>query len=83
MKKVVRVCMGSACHVKGAPEIAHAMMKAIEERDLAGEIELMGRFCGDECARGVVVEGPFRSWYEVKLEDLPEILDALMEEDYR
>lgn len=81
MKKVVRVCMGSACHVKGAPQIARGMMKLIEERHLEDDIELMGRFCNDECAEGVVVEGPHRSWYQVREDQLPEILDALLEEE--
>ena len=80
MKTILRVCMGSACHVKGAPEVARALALALEEAGLDNKIELMGRFCKDECQKGVVVEGPYQSWYEVSIDDVPAILSAIQKE---
>lgn len=79
MKRVVRVCMGSACHVKGAPGVANALQKALEEHKADTDIELMGRFCQDECQKGVVVEGPDKEWFHVRVEDVPNIVSELLE----
>ncbi len=79
MRRIVRVCMGSACHVKGAPSIANALQKELEEHKADTEIELMGRFCQDECQKGVVVEGPDKKWFHVQVADVPKIVSELLE----
>ncbi len=53
---VVKVCIGSSCHIKGAPEIVELMEKYIEAHDLKDEIELTGCFCAGKCNRtGVTI----------------------------
>lgn len=52
----VQICVGSSCHLKGAPEIVELMKKSIEENHLEEEIVLSGSFCMGKCNRiGVTV----------------------------
>ena len=40
----VEVCVGSSCHIKGAPEIVELMQKYIADAKLEDEIVLSGSF---------------------------------------
>lgn len=52
----VEVCVGSSCHLKGAPDIVEMMQKIISENRLDDEIILSGSFCTGKCNRiGVTV----------------------------
>ena len=52
----IEVCVGSSCHLKGAPEIVELLRKAITENRLEDEIVLSGSFCTGRCNRiGVTV----------------------------
>lgn len=52
----VEVCVGSSCHLKGAPEIVELLQSKIEETKLDSEIVLTGSFCTGKCNRdGVTV----------------------------
>lgn len=52
----VEVCVGSSCHIKGAPKIVELMQKYIADAKLEDEIVLSGSFCSGRCNRtGVTV----------------------------
>ena len=52
----VLICVGSSCHLKGAPELVELFQKAIEENHLEGLVTLSGRFCTGQGNRvGVTV----------------------------
>ncbi len=52
----VEVCVGSSCHLKGAPEIVELMQSEIEKGHLDEEIVLSGSFCTGKCNRvGVTI----------------------------
>ena len=54
---VIQICVGSSCHLKGSPEIAELLTKAVEENHLEDEITLAGSFCIGKCNRiGVTVQ---------------------------
>lgn len=54
---IVRVCVGSSCHLKGSAEIVELLQKAVESRGLENEITLTGSFCLGTCNRiGVTVQ---------------------------
>lgn len=54
---IIQICVGSSCHIKGAPEIVELLQKAIEEYHLEDEITLAGSFCIGKCNRiGVTVQ---------------------------
>lgn len=52
----VEVCVGSSCHLKGAPEIVELLQKNIADGHLEDDIVLSGSFCTGKCNRiGVTV----------------------------
>ena len=52
----VEVCVGSSCHLKGAPEIVELLQKNIVENHLEDDIVLAGSFCAGKCNRvGVTI----------------------------
>ncbi len=53
---IIQICVGSSCHLKGAPEIVALLQKYIERENLSDEIVLTGSFCTGKCNRtGVTV----------------------------
>ena len=54
---IIQVCVGSACNLKGSPEIVELLQKAVEENHLKDEITLAGSFCIGKCNRvGVTIQ---------------------------
>ena len=54
---LIRICVGSSCHLKGSPEIVELLTKAVEEHQLENEVTLTGSFCIGKCNRiGVTVQ---------------------------
>ena len=54
---IIQICVGSSCHLKGAPEIVELLKNAIEEYHLENEVTLTGSFCIGKCNRiGVTVQ---------------------------
>lgn len=53
---VVKVCVGSSCFLKGAPEIVEMLEKKVGENHLEDEVALVGSFCAGKCNRvGVTI----------------------------
>jgi len=50
--RVITVCVGSACHLKGSHEIINYFKEAIQQAGLEAEVELKGAFCMDQCTDG-------------------------------
>lgn len=54
---IIQICVGSSCHLKGAPEIVELLQKAVSEHGLEDEVTLAGSFCIGKCNRiGVTVQ---------------------------
>ena len=54
---LVRVCVGSSCHLKGSQEIVELLQKSISEYHLEDTVTLAGSFCIGRCNRvGVTVQ---------------------------
>ena len=54
---IIQVCVGSSCHLKGAPEIVELLQKSVAEHRLEQEITLAGSFCIGKCNRlGVTLQ---------------------------
>ena len=54
---VIRICVGSSCHLKGSQEIIELLQNAVEEYNLKEEVTLAGSFCIGKCTRtGVTVQ---------------------------
>jgi NADH:ubiquinone oxidoreductase subunit E len=54
--KAIKVCIGSACHIKGSYEVIEIFQELIKEYKLEKQIELCGSFCLGECKNTVSVK---------------------------
>ncbi|ODN29773.1 (2Fe-2S) ferredoxin domain-containing protein [Fervidobacterium thailandense] len=52
-KLIVRVCMGSSCHLKGSYDVVKKLRELFEGRD---DVELLGSLCMNNCSKGINVE---------------------------
>ena len=53
---LIQICVGSACHLKGTPEIVEMITSAVEQHKLQDEVALSGCFCTGKCNReGVTI----------------------------
>ena len=52
----INVCIGSACHLKGAQAVIRGFQKLIEEKNLGEKIELKAAFCLGNCTGAVSVK---------------------------
>jgi NADH:ubiquinone oxidoreductase subunit E len=67
----IHVCIGSACHLKGAYNVIHGLQKIVDERNLADQIVIKAEFCLGECTKAVSVkvnDSPILSVDENKVE---------------
>ena len=54
---IIRICVGSSCHLKGSPELVELLQNAVKEYNLENEVTLAGSFCIGKCNRdGVTVQ---------------------------
>lgn len=56
----LKICVGSACHLKNSREVIEEFKRLINEHDLSDKIELKGSFCMGRCSEpgvGVEIEG--------------------------
>ena len=52
----VEICVGSSCHLKGAPEIVALLEESVAKNHLENDVVLSGSFCTGKCNRvGVTV----------------------------
>jgi len=52
----ITVCVGSACHLKGAYNIIDIFQKLIETNEVSDSVALKGSFCLGKCSKGVSVK---------------------------
>jgi NADH:ubiquinone oxidoreductase subunit E len=52
----IRVCIGSACHLKGAYNVIHGLQRIVEERNLGEQVTIKAEFCLGECTKAVSVK---------------------------
>ena len=54
---IIKVCVGSSCHLKGSETIVELLQSAIAEHHIEDEVVLTGSFCIGKCNRvGVTVQ---------------------------
>ena len=52
---IVRVCVGSSCHLKGSRYVVERLQQLIAENNLGDKVDLGGTFCVGRCQDGVCV----------------------------
>ena len=51
----ITICIGSSCHLKGSKQIIEKMQALVAENNLKDKVDLAGKFCMGNCAKGVCV----------------------------
>lgn len=54
--KVIYICIGSACHLKGTHEVIEIFRNMIEIYHLENQLELKAAFCIGHCTEAVAVQ---------------------------
>ncbi|HKL47786.1 MAG TPA: (2Fe-2S) ferredoxin domain-containing protein [Candidatus Izemoplasmatales bacterium] len=52
---VVKVCIGSSCHLKGSREVVESFQALLEAHHLEEKVKFVGQFCMGQCQKGVNV----------------------------
>ncbi|PHV72250.1 hypothetical protein CS063_01885 [Sporanaerobium hydrogeniformans] len=52
----LKVCIGSACHIKGSYNVINVFQQMIEEYELFEKVKLQAVFCLGKCAEAVAVK---------------------------
>ncbi|WP_319370419.1 (2Fe-2S) ferredoxin domain-containing protein [uncultured Ilyobacter sp.] len=52
---VLKVCVGSACHIKGSEQVIQILQKCIKEFHMEDKIVLKASFCLGKCTEAVSV----------------------------
>ncbi len=52
----IRVCVGSACHLKGSYDVINKFQSLIDTLNNGSQIQIMGSFCLGHCSNGVSVK---------------------------
>ena len=83
----VKVCIGSACHLKGSYDVIHEFQRVISEYNLEDNITLKGSFCLNHCTEAVSVQvnnDPIISMNQSKVRQLIDriVIDIIKSDNY-
>ena len=53
--KVVTVCVGSSCHLKGSYQVVQTFGRLIQKEHLEEKLTLKASFCQGQCRGGIAV----------------------------
>lgn len=84
-KYVVKICNGTACHIRGSPQILAAFEKELgirkEETTKDEMFTLQTVNCLGACALAPVITINNRVFGKVKVKDVPEIIREVLSDD--
>ncbi len=83
-KPRIVVCAGTACQASGSNDIIRVSKRHIIEKGLVGKMSLRITGCHGFCEMGpFILTEPQQAFYaQVKLDDVPRIIDALLSNEY-
>ncbi len=48
----LRVCVGTNCHLRGAQDLLHRLIRHVHDHDLDARVDVQATFCFEQCDRG-------------------------------
>jgi len=83
-KPHIVICAGTACQASGSNGIIRVVKKHIIEKHLVGKVSLRITGCHGFCEMGpFILTEPQQAFYtQVKFEDIPRIIEALLSDEY-
>ncbi|ABR50147.1 conserved hypothetical protein [Alkaliphilus metalliredigens QYMF] len=68
--KTINICIGSACHLKGAYDVVNKFQSIVEEKALEDQVTIKAAFCLGECTKAVSVKIDEGKIYSLKVKDV-------------
>jgi len=83
-KPCIVVCAGTACQASGSNGVVRVVKRHIIEKGLVGKVALRVTGCHGFCEMGpFILTEPQQAFYtQVRLDDIPRIIDALLSDEY-
>ncbi len=53
---IIKICIGSACHLKGSYKVIESFKELISKNNMDDLIELKSDFCLGQCGEGVSIQ---------------------------
>ena len=69
---VIKVCIGSACHLKGSYPVINRLMELTEKKELGDKVEVKAVFCLGHCVNAVSVQIDDGEVYSVSMGNVDE-----------
>ena len=70
---VIKVCVGSSCHLKGSYVLIQRLQELIKANKLENEIQLKGSFCMGKCINGIPLEIDGKMVLQANFQNIDEI----------
>lgn len=77
----IKVCIGSACHLKGSYDVIKTLQAYISKYNLADEINLKSSFCLGECRENVSMQVDQDEIISVTPETIENVMDQLLKRE--
>ncbi|SFH67981.1 Thioredoxin-like [2Fe-2S] ferredoxin [Tindallia magadiensis] len=76
--KTIHVCIGSACHLKGAYQVVNRFQQLVEEKNLQEQINVKAAFCLGHCTKAVSVQIDDGEVYSLGEEGVEDFLEKML-----
>ena len=78
MSVEIKVCIGSACYLKGSNDVIKEFQKVISERKLEDRITLKGSFCLNRCTEAVSTQVNDKQIMSMDVEKVKILIDEIV-----
>lgn len=76
---ILKICIGSACHIKGSYDVIRRMKAYIEENNLNSIIELKSSFCLGKCGNAVSIQVDSNPIQSIRPDEVTDFMKTLKE----
>lgn len=70
---VLKVCVGSSCHLKGSYDVIEKLKEVIKRYDVEDLVDLQASFCLGHCSEGVTVKADEEFLLNVNKDNIEDI----------
>lgn len=74
---IIKVCIGSACHLKGSYDVIRGIEKYLEDKQIKN-VDLKSSFCLGRCSEAVSVEIDNQEIISMSPDNVNDMMDDLM-----
>lgn len=75
---VIRVCVGSSCHLKGSYDVIEEMKRVIKKYDVEDLVDLQASFCLGHCQNGVTVKADEEFLENVRKDNVEDVFREMI-----